>query len=183
MSSLVSILTLVVAMIAFRFMPHPENVAPIGAFALMGGFYLNRRLALVVPVLALLLSDLLLNTQMGYSAFHAPRLVDYAAFLAIGVAALAIRNRGWKLQLGSAAAVPFFFYAVSNFGVWLTGLSLSGQPYAKSLAGLLECYTAGLPFLRGSLLGDWGFMALFAGVMALATAAGREQRGTVTTII
>jgi len=180
MSSLVSLITLVVAMIAFRFMPHPENVAPIGAFALMGGLYLNRRLALLVPVLALLLSDFLLNAQMGYAAFHAPRLLDYAAFLAIGMAALAIRHKGWKVQLGGAAAVPFFFYVVSNFGVWLTGLGLSGQPYAKSLAGLLECYAAGLPFLRGSLLGDWGFMALFAGVMAFATTTSRDGQVPAT---
>jgi len=163
-------------MIAFRFMPHPENVAPIGAFALMGGLFLNRRLALVVPVLALVLSDWVLNTRMGYAAFHAPRLLDYVAFLMIGMAALAIRNKGWKIQFGGALAVPFFFYAVSNFGVWLTGLSLSGQPYPKSVAGLVECYVAGLPFLRGSMLGDWGFMALFAGVMALAAAGSRAER-------
>jgi len=179
MSSLVSLITLVVAMIAFRFMPHPENVAPIGAFALMGGLYLNRRFALVVPVLALVVSDLVLNAQMGYPVFHAPRLLDYGAFLVIGMVALAIRNKGWKLQFGGAVAVPFFFYAVSNLGVWLTGLGLSGQPYAKSVAGLVECYVAGLPFLRGSMLGDWGFMALFAGIMALAAMGSRDERVAV----
>ena len=68
---------------------------------------------------------------------------------------------------------------MSNFGVWLTGLGLSGQPYAKSFAGLTECYVAGLPFLRGSLLGDWGFMALFAGVMTLAAATSRDGRVAV----
>ena len=180
MSSLVSLITLVVAMIAFRFMPHPENVAPIGAFALMGGLYLNRRFALVVPVLALVLSDLVLNAQMGYPAFHAPRVLDYGIFLFIGMMALAMRNKGWKFQFGGAVAVPFFFFAVSNFGVWLTGLGLSGQPYAKSISGLVECYVAGLPFLRGSLLGDWGFMALFAGIMALAAAGSRDERVAVT---
>ena len=166
-------------MIAFRFMPHPENVAPIGAFALMGGLYLNRRFALVVPVLALVLSDVVLNTQLGYPLFHAPRLLDYSAFVVIAMAAMALRDKGWKLQFGGAVAVPFFFFAVSNFGVWLTGLGLSGQPYAKSIAGLVECYVAGLPFLRGSLLGDWGFMALFAGIMAVATSGLRDERVAV----
>jgi hypothetical protein len=180
MSATVSLISLVVAMIAFRFMPHPENVAPIGAFALMGGLFLNQRFALAVPVLALILSDLVLNAQMGYSMFHAPRLLDYAAFLIIGMVGMAIRHRGWKMQFGSAFAVPFFFYAVSNFGVWLTGLSLSGQPYAKTLAGLIECYVAGLPFLRGSMLGDWGFMALFAAVMAFASAGSRNERAATT---
>jgi hypothetical protein len=167
-------------MIAFRFMPHPENVAPIGAFALMGGFYLNRRLALVVPVAALMLSDLWLNSQAGYAAFHAPRLVDYSAFIVIGMVGLAIRHRGWKMQLGSAFTVPFFFYAASNLGVWLTGLNLAGQPYAKTFSGMMECYVAGLPFLRGSMLGDWGFMALFAAVMAIATDSSRTERAVVT---
>jgi len=167
-------------MIAFRFMPHPENVAPIGAFALMGGFYLNKRYALVVPVLVLVLSDLVLNVQMGYPVFHAPRLMDYSAFLIIGMMGLAIRNRGWKFQFGGALAVPFFFYAVSNLGAWFTGLGLSGQPYAKTFAGLVECYVAGLPFLRGSMLGDWGFMALFAAVMSLAAAGSRTERAVAT---
>jgi hypothetical protein len=102
--------------------------------------------------------------------------LDYGAFLLIGMVGVAIRHRGWKMQFGSALAVPFFFYAVSNLGVWLTGLSLSGQPYAKTLAGLAECYVAGLPFLRGSMLGDWGFMALFAAVMAFAAASSRTER-------
>jgi hypothetical protein len=180
MSAPITLISLVVAMIAFRFMPHPENVAPIGAFALMGGLFLNRRWALAVPVLALVLSDLVLNAQMGYSALHAPRLLDYGAFLIIGMAGLAIRNQSWKVQFGGAVAVPLFFYAVSNFGVWLTGLGLSGQPYAKSFAGLVECYVAGLPFLRGTMLGDWGFMVLFAGVMAVAAAGSRAGRSAVT---
>ena len=179
MSATVSLISLVVAMIAFRFMPHPENVAPIGAFALMGGIFLNKRFALAVPVLALVLSDLVLNAQMGYSVFHAPRLLDYSAFLVIGMVGLAVRNSGSKLQFGSAFAVPFFFYAVSNFGVWLTGLSLTGQPYAKTLTGVVECYVAGLPFLRGSMLGDWGFMALFAAVMVFATAGSRAGHAVV----
>ncbi len=167
-------------MIAFRFMPHPENVAPIGAFALMGGLYLSKRYALAVPVLVLGLSDLVLNVQMGYPVFHAPRLLDYSAFLVIGMLGMAIRNRGWKFQLGGALGVPFFFYAVSNLGVWFTGLGLSGAPYAKSFSGLVECYVAGLPFLRGSMLGDWGFMALFAAVMTLAAAATRSERVLAT---
>ena len=54
MSALVS---LIVAIIAFRFLPHPGNFAPVGAFALIGGFYLGKRFALWVPFAALFLSD------------------------------------------------------------------------------------------------------------------------------
>jgi hypothetical protein len=49
--------------------------------------------------------------------------------------------------------------------VWLFGLNLENQPYPKTLAGLADCYAAGLPFLRGTVTGDWAFMALFVGAM------------------
>jgi hypothetical protein len=165
-----ALLSLVAAIVAFRFLPHPANVAPIGAFALVGGFYLGKRHALWVPFAALFLSDLFLNQQAGYAAFHWPRLIDWAAFLLIGMAALAVRERGWKTKFAATFATPFFFFAVSNFGVWLTGISLAGTPYPKTLAGLAECYVAGLPFLRGTMLGDWGFAALFIGLMHVAAA-------------
>ena len=174
-----ALISLVAAIIAFRFLPHPGNFAPIGAFALIGGFYLGRRYALIVPFVALFLSDLFLNQQAGYAAFHAPRMIDWAAFLLIGLAALAVRERGWKMKLGATFTTPFFFFAVSNFGVWLTGINLAGVPYAKTFSGLVECYVAGLPFLRGTMLGDWGFAALFIGVMHLAAAsAGTEVTAT-----
>lgn len=169
-----TLLALVAAIVAFRFMPHPGNVAPIGAFALIGGFYLGKRHALIVPFAVLFISDLFLNLQAGYAAFHWPRAIDWAAFLLIGMAGLAVRDKGWKTKLGATFATPFFFYAVSNFGVWLTGISLAGVPYAKTLQGLTECYVAGLPFLRGTMLGDWGFAALFVALMQLA--AMKSQR-------
>lgn len=172
MSALIS---LVAAIVAFRFLPHPGNVAPVGAFALIGGFYLGKKHALWVPFAALFLSDLFLNIQAGYSAFHWPRMIDWAAFLLIGMAALAVRERGWKTKLGATFVTPFFFYAVSNLGVWLTGINLAGVPYAKTLNGLTECYIAGLPFLRGSVLGDWGFAALFIAVMHLASASSKTE--------
>jgi hypothetical protein len=173
------LISLVAAIIAFRFLPHPGNVAPIGAFALVGGFYLGKRYALIVPFAALFLSDLFLNHQAGYAAFHWPRMIDWAAFLLIGATGLAMRDRGWKMKLGATVATPFFFFAVSNFGVWLTGINLAGAPYAKTFAGLTECYVAGLPFLRGTVLGDWGFAALFVGLMHLAAVSSRRDRASV----
>lgn len=173
-----ALLSLIAAIIAFRFLPHPENFAPIGAFALIGGFYLGRRYALIVPFAALFLSDLFLNQQAGYAAFHAPRMIDWAAFVLIGLAAVAVKERGWKMKLGATIATPFFFFAVSNFGVWLTGINLAGVPYAKTFGGLVECFAAGLPFLRGTVLGDWGFAALFIAVMQLATVTSRSEPAT-----
>ena len=46
---------------------------------------------------------------------------------------------------GIASSVVFFI--ISNFGVWL----LSGF-YSLNFQGLLECYVAGIPFFRSTLI-------------------------------
>ncbi|MFT7246937.1 MAG: hypothetical protein ACI82A_004317 [Candidatus Azotimanducaceae bacterium] len=44
-----------------RLLPHPLNMAPIGALGLFAGAHLDSRWACVVPLVALLLGDLLLG--------------------------------------------------------------------------------------------------------------------------
>lgn len=182
MKSLPITLLLVMAIALIRFLPHPENLAPVAAFALIGGFFLGKRHALWVPLAALLISDLILNTMAGYSAFHWPRLIDWAVFALIGSAALAVRERNWQAKLATTIAAPLLFFTISNFGVWLTGLNLAGVPYDKSLAGLGQCYLAGIPFLRGTLIGDWGFVALFALIHHLASQPNRRHSKITTSI-
>jgi len=165
--SLAIVMTLVAAV--YRLLPHPYNAAPLGAIAFMGGMCLGRRYALWVPLVALALTDLVLNARMGYPILYWPRAFDYGAFVLIGAAGLWARSQRQWAKLGLALATPFVFFLISNFGVWLFGLSLGNEPYPKTLAGLTACYAAGLPFLRGTLIGDWGFMLAFVGATALAT--------------
>ena len=158
-------LLMVVAAGAFRLAAHEFhwwNVAPVGAIALLGGMCLGRRYALWVPVAVLAVTDVVLNVWMGYPMFYWARAFDYAAFVLIGLLGLCARHRGTSMKIGAVVAAPFLFYLISNFAVWLFGLNLANEPYAKTFSGLTDCYIAGLPFLRGTLLGDWGFMALFA---------------------
>src|SRR3954453_10922523 len=72
---------------ASRLVPHPPNVTPLAAVALFGGATFGRRwLAFLVPLAALLLSDLLL--QVTYLAgwqsswgFYRGQWVVYACFV------------------------------------------------------------------------------------------------------
>jgi len=138
------------------------NVAPLAAMALLGGMYLGRRYALWVPLTVLALTDLVLNAQMGYPILYWPRVFDYGAFVLIGVLGLWARERKVSTKIGAALATPFLFFLISNFAVWLFGLNLANEHYQKTVTGLLGCYAAGLPFLRGTMIGDWTFMAAFA---------------------
>ena len=75
-----------VAMAALaRLIPHPPNVAPIAAMALFGGAVIGRPLfAFGVPLLALALSDLVLNATLVGTPFAPPDPFVYGSFLLIG---------------------------------------------------------------------------------------------------
>src|SRR3974390_2097006 len=67
---------LIVLAAASRLAPHPDNVAPVSALALFGAAtYRGRLAATLVPLGALLLSDVLL--QLTYQAGWQPRVGFY----------------------------------------------------------------------------------------------------------
>jgi hypothetical protein len=174
---------MVVAAGCFRLAGHEFhwwNVAPVGAMALLGGMYMGRRYALWVPLAVLAVTDVVLNVWMGYPMFYGPRVFDYGAFLLIGLLGLWARNRKVGSKISAVIATPFLFFLISNFAVWLFGLNLANEPYAKTFSGLIDCYVAGLPFLRGTIVGDWGFMVLFAvSALALRRSYGERNRWLV----
>jgi hypothetical protein len=51
-------------------------------------------------------------------------------------------------SLGFAVASSFFFFAVTNFGVWLQGW------YPMNVNGLVDCFLAAIPFYRTMLIGN-----------------------------
>jgi hypothetical protein len=55
---------------------------------------------------------------------------------------------------------------LSNFAVWACWNDL----YPKTLAGLMTCYAAGLPFFQRAFAGDMLFTAAMFGLPALAAA-------------
>jgi len=168
-------LLMVLAGAIYRLVPHPMNVAPVAALALIGGMYFGRRYALWLPLAILATSDLVLNAQMHYPLLYVPRVIDYVAFAAVGLLGMWLRSRPVGLKIAGAAATPIFFFLVSNFGVWLFGLNLTNEYYPKTWSGLAECYTAAVPFLRGTFVGDWAFMALFAGSLLAMKAAAKSR--------
>ena len=155
---LVIVAIIMVAALA-RLIPHPPNVTPLAAMALFGGAYLgDRRLALMVPFGALLLSDLLLG-------FHATMSFVYAGFaLTVLLGARVIGERRGVMRIGGTAiAASLLFFLITNFGVWIIY-----PMYPHTAAGLIDSYVAGLPFLRNSLLGDIFFVTVIFGGFALA---------------
>lgn len=148
---------LIVLAAGSRLLPHPLNFTPVAAIALFGGVYLERRLALIVPLAAMLISD-------AFIGFYSEMGFVYGSFLAVGLIGLWLRNHKSVLSiLGGTLAGSVLFFVVTNFGVWV----IPGSMYAKNLAGLIECYTAAIPFFRSSVEGDIVFVTVLFGLYEL----------------
>jgi hypothetical protein len=154
---------MVLAAAMYRLVPHPWNVAPVAAMALCGGMYLGKRYALIVPLVAMLLSDLFLGVTI-VSPFV------YACFIVSGLMGLWLRNHksiGWIA--GGTLASSAVFYLVTNFAHWaLTGM------YPKTAAGLWQCYVMAVPFFRGTAIGDALYVAAFVAVMEFGRLPARH---------
>jgi len=157
-----------------RLLPHPPNVTPIVAMALFGGAYLrNKKLAFLLPLLAMLLGDLALGfTIYGINILRWSQLVVYACIAATAGIGLLLQNRrSIACVVGAGLTSSVLFFIVTNFAVW-AGDSL----YPKNWSGLITCYTAAIPFFRNSILGDAFFGVLLFGGFTLVEICVRSLR-------
>ena len=138
----VIVLFILVAAI-IRLFPHLPNVTPITAMALFSGVYFtDKKYAFIIPLVAMLLSDLVL----GFSLIS---FFVYAAFILVGF--IGINSK--RISITSVLLSSVCFFIITNLGVWLLS-------YPKTANGLLECYTLAIPFFRNALLGDLFYSAV-----------------------
>lgn len=137
----------------------PYNFTPVEALGLFGGaWFADRRSAFIVPLAAMAVSDLVIGLY--------PLLpLVYACIAGSVLLGFRLRTRRSTLRISVAAIVSSTgFYVVTNFGVW----AASGM-YPHTLAGLIACYVAGVPFYPATLAGTllWSGV-LFGGYALLA---------------
>lgn len=176
---LISVLSIffVIFEVLSRLAPHPANFTPITAAAIFGGVYLNKRFALIVPLLTLALSDYLLLYISPYNSpminfskvvpisnmFHSTTLYVWGSFMISGLIGLWLKKRRKPLYiLGGTVLASLQFFLITNFGVWTTT-----NMYPHNLGGLIESYIMGIPFYRNTLLGDLFYTAIFFGAYEL----------------
>jgi len=161
---------LIVFAALMRLAPHPWNFTPVAAMALFGGAALRRPLfAFGVPLAALAVSDLFLNSLLVGNALAPPNPWVYGSFILIGLLGFGI---GSRRGIGTLAAASLggsiLFFILTNLGLWTTGLL-----YPRTVAGLAACYAAALPFFANTVAGDLFWNAvLFGGLYAVSRVAG-----------
>ena len=154
-------------------LPELPNFSPIAAVAFCGGLFLPGLVAWVLPLGALLVSDVFLSLALGFSPFSVSQLVVWGSIAGV------VGIGRWVSAWSDVSALKFFsalmvggvgFYVVTNTGAWLMN-----PAYPRGLDGLWMSLTTGLPgfppswvFFRNSLVSDLMFGSLLLAVRAYA---------------
>jgi len=154
---------IVVLAVLSRFAPHPGNFTPVFGALVFAGAYLRKRYSIWFPVAILGLSDIILTTRVYNMRFHWTDCLEWAGYIAVVLVGWSLRGRvRVKGVLAAALAGPTAFFLISNFTVWL-----GWRMYPPTWQGLIECFAAGLPFFRNSLLSGLLYTMLLFGAFGL----------------
>ena len=169
-------LALVALVVVVRLVPHLPNAAPVAAIGLFAGVYLGRSWALVLPLVAMCVSDMFIGFDTGWVTASV-----YFSFILAGAIGIGLgRIKSPETVLAASILASVCFYLITNWAVWQFGTM-----YPHTLEGLLASYTLALPFFRNTLMGDLfytaGLFGAYEGVRYLVRAAKARRRWALAT--
>jgi hypothetical protein len=145
---------LIILGIITRFLPHPGNFTAIGAIALFGGLYLPKRQALILPLIAMFISDIFIGFYNVYIMSSV-----YIGFMLMVMIGRYFKNKiNTATIVGGALSGSLIFFLLTNTAVWIFGTM-----YTHNLSGLLESYYLALPFWRNQIIGDLFYSGILIG--------------------
>jgi len=110
-------------------------------FLIFRGVYLNKKYAIILPLVLMALTDVFLGVYS--SIFFTWASIAAIAFIGIQTK----KNKSFKgVAFGSLLSAVLFF-VVTNVGVWLT----SGM-YSLDFSGFMNCFYLAMPFFRYTLV-------------------------------
>ena len=125
------------------FVPHIWNFTAVGALAIFAGSqFSDKRLAFIIPLSAMAISDLFIGN--GFS------MVVYAGFLLVVICGYLIR-KNINVQSVTLASIvgAILFYLTTNFAFFYPEAL-----YPHNAAGIMKSYVMGLPFLKNMIIGN-----------------------------
>ena len=136
------------------------NVKPIAAMALWAAFAFR---SIWLPAAALLIVMVVSDLCLGLYALPIAISVYVSLLISCGLG-FWIRGRVQRsgavnltttgpLMFASSLVMSTSFFILTNAMVWANGW------YPLTIAGLIECYVAAIPFYRFTLIGDLAFTA------------------------
>lgn len=180
---------LIIGAILLRLVPHMPNFAPIAALGLFCGAYLPKKYAIIVPLVAMAISDYLLlyihpfqgtaDFSQVYpltALFHAGTFAVWGSVMVIGLIGIWLRtHKSFTNVLFGSLASSVLFFLITNFGFWL-----ATSLYPKTFEGQMLAYAMALPFFKWTLLGDLFYTGVFFGAYEAAQLAAKRVKTAIS---
>lgn len=134
-----------------------SGVTAVMGVALFAGLNKNHGItgSFLLPLVTLLVTNTILQIMymahmFPFEGFYKWQFVEYSLTVVLTGIGLLLRRAKTAGIFISAVLGPTIFFFVSNYFTWAIMWQQIG--YTHDTAGLLNCYTQGLPFYRNSLL-------------------------------
>ena len=156
-----------------RVLPHLPNFAPVGSISLFAGARMRGWQAYAMPLVLMAVTDQFVG---GWSAATPLVYLSYLITVFIGTRLRGTEN-AFKIGAGVVGS-SLVFFLLTNFA-WLMGSSM----YPHTLAGVVQCYVAAIPFYGRTLASDLLYSGALFGLHAwLSRMVARSERvGTLQT--
>ena len=148
-----------------RIIPHVPNFTAMGAIALFGGTYIkNEKLKYIIPIGAMLLSDIVLKALGVPLPSWGLQITIYSSFLLIVLMGdMFIKSEKPKSIIITSLGASILFFLLSNLAVWSNGY------YGYSIEGLITCYVMAIPFLGNTIIANLTYCAILFGAYQYIT--------------
>jgi hypothetical protein len=147
---------------------HIYNFNAVMSAGLFAGAFLGaRRVGIIIPLIAMFVTDLVI----GMYDWHLMLAVYGSLAAASLIGTWYAKNATLPRFTASVFGGSLLFFLVTNGAVWF----FAGDAiYPHTIAGLVQCYAAGLPFYKNTLAGDmlWS-VVLFGGYELLKSPVKR----------
>ena len=143
--------------------------APQIAIALFAGAVISdKKWAIIIPVISMLLSDLLYQALynagiVSMTGFYEGQWQNYILFAGLTFIGFLIKKINVINVLAGALVANVLYFLASNFVVWAGWQGTRGLNRPKTLDGLILCYQDAIPFFRANLISTLVFCTILFG--------------------
>jgi hypothetical protein len=158
---------LVVLAAVLKITTFPHSVNPIIAISLFSGAIIsNKKMAFVLPLFAMLISDVLLEVLNIAPGFYGMgQIGNYASLLFVTLLGFQMKKINTVSVVGFSIASSLIFFFLSNTNSYFFE---NYNTYGTGFQGWANCMIAGIPFVKNSLVTDLCFSAVLFGTYQLS---------------
>lgn len=161
---------LILAAALSRVLMYPDNFSPIIGMAIFAGAVIKeRKLAFLLPIVAMFLSDVMFEVFGIAPGFWGwGQLIGYGILALITILAFNLKKINVPNVAKYSIVSSIIFFILSNLSFFIIDNAIY-HTYTQDANGFIQCYVNALPFFRTSLIADLVYSTVLFGTYYLVT--------------